>query len=425
MRLQRREPFPDVNLRSRSLAAEIYEAHDPRTLDPGDYDGRRYLVAGRLLARRKHRHATFFDLRDQSGVIELCVRRDRVDRTQCAQLLSADIGDIVAAEGTVYVTDNHGLALSVLSSQLLTKALRAPPACAAGAVAMKTKRRQLELGLLAGEQTRLLLEKRSAAMSAIRAWMALNSFVEVEGPANRLFLRRCMLSGLERVYGSRKELEWLAGYIDYTQAAHQAEELVLRVAAAVVPEMNVRAHKTAIDMNGPWPNVTVRESILELCGIDILASDCSALARHLPGCPAAGARSWGSLVTELYVTTVEPRLVQPTIVYDFPLAGRALTKRHRIDDRLASSFDVVVGGMSVVTGGSELNDPLEQAARLLEQQEGVPNARSATPAGLEEDVRLLEYGLCPAAGARLEVDRLLALLTGSEVIPLPLPMSIG
>ncbi len=375
LRLQGREPFPDVYLPSRSLAATIYASHDPRTLDIGEHRSWRYVVAGRLVARRKHRHATFFDLRDQSGVIELCVRRDRPDHAECSQLLGADIGDILTADGAVYVTDNHKLALSVLTSRLLSKALRSPPTRTNGVTSTDTRSHRRELDLLADEHARMLFKTRSTLTQSIREWMRQSSFIEVEGPSSRLYLRRCLLSGLERVYqlgkcfgsvhSSRRNgldatmLEWSAAYIDYGEAARQAEDLVLYAAASIAPEMRVLWHGSSIDLRSPWRTVTVREGIREHCGLDILAADSPAIARHLPSGARAGERGWGSLVNELYTALVEPTLMQPTIVFDFPLSGRALAKRHPVHDELAGGFRVVIGGIEVASGDSELNDPQE------------------------------------------------------------------
>jgi len=444
LRLGGRELFPDVHLRSRSLAATIYASHDPRTLDTGEHRSWRYVVAGRLVARRKHRHATFFDLRDQSGVIELCARRSQPDHLECSQLLNADIGDIVTAEGTVYVTDNHKLALSVLTSRLLTKALRSPPARTNSATRTDTRSRPGELDLLANEQARKLFKTRSAITESIRAWMQQNLFIEVEGPSSRLYLRRCLLSGLERVYelgrclGSVHSsqwngrdatmLEWSTAYIDYMEAARQAEGLILHAAASIAPEMRVLWHDNSIDLRSPWRTVTVREGIREQCGLDILTADLSAIARHLPSATCAANANWASQVNELYRRLLEPKLIQPTIVYDFPLDGRVLVKRHPAHDELAGDFRVVIGGIEVASGESELNDPQElwtrSSAREGSASGDAPEENGPPSAFPEEEVRLLEYGLCPAASARLQVDRLIMLLTGSDsvrdVVPVPL-----
>jgi len=448
LRLKGYDPFPEVRLPSRLLAAEVYALHDPRELAPGEHSAWRHTVAGRLVGRRKHRHATFIDLRDQSGVIELCAKPDRLEDAQCAQLRDADMGDIICVEGTVYVTDNRQLTLSITSSQLLAKALRSPP------VRQSAPRDggQRALALLADETARDILKARSTLTGAIREWMAAHEFVAVEAPtlqpladaadcrsltvasadapgwsaalraSSRSYLRRCLVGGFERVYElgrcfaadragarapERTMLEWAVAYTDHTEAARQAEELILHAAASVDSRLRAPSHERAIDLSGPWRTMTVREGIEERCRLDILTADTCELARRCSS--RAGGEgdgdNWDSLVNALYEDLVEPELIAPTIVFDFPLSAHALARRHPVHDRLASSFRVVIGGVEVARGDSELNDPHEQWQRL-----DAPGKGARTPAPRDEEVRLLEYGLCPAASAQLHVDRLLGML---------------
>jgi lysyl-tRNA synthetase class 2 len=461
--MQGSDPFPDVRLTSRSLASEIHTSHDPHELGPGEQRAFRYLVAGRLLARRKHRHAVFLDLMDRSGIIELCVRRDQLDDEQHSQLTGLDIGDIVSAEGWIYVTDNHTLTLLVTSSQLLAKALRSPPAGARHRN-MRTEPRhhQHELDVLANQQARMLLEVRATVNEAIRGWMRRHQFVELEGPvlqrpravppvltdreaairglvlrtSSRQYLRRCLLGGLERVYdlgkrfpsGCSKEcggpeltmLEWSTAYVDYREAAHQCEELIAHTAATLTADTQMRWGGPTVALGLPWRTTTVRDAILERCGLDVLTTTPSALAQRLPRVSGTDG-DWGIWVCELFTRCVEPWLVQPTLVYDFPLAGRELVKRHPTHEQLASDFRAIVGGLVLAEGNGELNDPREAWVRtrgLAESREGTVPSTSG-----ECELDLLEYGLCPAASVELHVDRLLMLLTASEtvrdVIPFP------
>jgi lysyl-tRNA synthetase, class II len=431
--MQGSDPFPDVRLTSRSLAREIHMAHDPHELGPGEHRACRYLVAGRLLARRKHRHAVFLDLGDRSGLIELCVRGDRPDGEQRSRLLSSDIGDIVSVEGWIYVTDNHTLTLSVGSSRLLAKALRAPPA---GNRPRDTQPRSRhsrgELELLASQRTRMLLETRSTLNGAIREWMRQHDFIELEGPVPRCsarqHLRRCLLGGLERVYDLGKRvpcgsgnrdgcpeltmLEWSTAYADCAQAAHQTQELIAHTAAALAADARTGRSERSVDLTGAWTATTVRDAILERCGIDVLASTPAELARCLPRRTSYADGAWDGLVCELYATRVEPRLERPTLVYDFPLAARELVKRHPADRRLASDFRVVVGGRVLAAGNGELNDPHEQWLRARERADS--DEGTVPTAARESELDLLEYGMCPAASVELYVDRLLMLLTGGE-----------
>jgi len=446
LQLQGYEPFPEVHLPSRLLATEINARHDPRELLPGVHDAWRYAVAGRVLARRKHRHATFIDLRDQSGTIELCVKPEQLADARCAQLRRADVGDIVYAHGAVYVTDNRRLTLLIDASKLLAKALRPPP----GAHLVAPSESQRALDLLANERTRAIFRARAAMTGALREWMAEHSFIEVEGPilqrssdgvslrdSSRLHLRRCLLGGFERVYElgrcagparsrsplcspERTVLEWAAAYADHVQAARQTEQLILRAAEAVSPRMSVRRSARLIDFSGPWRTITVREGIQERCGLDIFAADASALAAQSRLTRGSDA-SWDSVVLALYRNVVEPSLTQPTIVCDFPLADQPLARRHPAHARLASSFRVVIGGIEVASGDSELNDPRERWDRL--SRTAASSGERERPISGDEEVRLLEYGQYPAAGAQLHIDRLLMLLTESssvqEVIPFP------
>jgi lysyl-tRNA synthetase, class II len=457
LRLGGQEPFPDARLPARSLAAEIHTEHDPRALESGEHPRWRYTVAGRLMARRKHRHATFFDLRDQSGIIELCVRRDNPDEARCSPLIGADLGDILTAEGTVYVTDNHTLTISVVSSQLLAKALRLPPGRSARADS-EPRGHQRDLSLLANEPTRRLVETRSAAATAVRVWMAENLFVETGGPmldalaarplvarqdasrprgssrfSPRLGFRRCLLGGLERVYAledrSRDEisgcpgdvftiLDWATAYIDYEDAARQVEEIIQRVALAIGPSPIARSGETTIDLSPPWQSITVRESISRQCGIDVLTTDASALARWAPAEADLGTDSWGSLVNGIYTAHVEPKLMQPTIVRDFPLTDQMFARTHPGFGKLACNFVAVIGGVEVAGGDSELNDPHEQRARLTADEAGTVVDSDRAVAHRDREVWLLEYGLCPAAYAMLYIDRLISLLTDESPRPL-------
>jgi lysyl-tRNA synthetase, class II len=432
LRLQGAEPYPQANLPARSLAADLYAAHDPAAMACGEHEGLKYTVAGRLVARRKHQHATFLDVIDASGVVELCIKRERLSDPRCKQLRGADLGDIVCAEGTVYVTDNHRLTLAVTRARLLAKALRLPPVRAGAQHVAAARHRQRELDLLASERTRALFRARSALTAATRGWMEDNGFIEVQAPAlrssSRSFLRRCLVGGLERVYvlggclgGARNGqldgpehtmLEWSAAYVDSLSAARHAEALIVHAAARVAPEMRASWRGNSVELGGPWHTTTVRDCILERCGLDVHEADASELARLLAPETAGETGTWGSYVDALYAKLVQPTLIQPTVVLDLPLHGHSLAKRHPRYDRLAASFRVVVAGVEVCSGEEELNDPGEQGARLNAGDDIRGDGDVA--AAPDEEVRLLEYGLCPAASASLRIDRLLMLLTGSE-----------
>jgi lysyl-tRNA synthetase class 2 len=207
-------------------------------------------------------------------------------------------------------------------------------------------------------------------------------------------------------------LEWSAAYVDSRSAARHTEALILHAAASVAPEMRASWRGNSVELGGPWHTTTVRDCILKQCGLDVLQADAAAMAQLLPPHTVAEDGTWGTHVSALYTQLVQPQLIQPTVVLDLPLHRNSLAKRHPRDDRLAASFRVVVAGVEMCTGEEELNDPDEQCTRL-DAQKHIPTGGNvaATP---DEEVQLLEYGLCPAASASLRIDRLLMLLTGSE-----------
>ena len=423
LRVRGYEPFSAAHLTLRSLAAAIHATHDPRMLDPGEHRQWWYTVAGRLVGRRKHRHATFFDLEDQSGVIELSVKRDRQGSEGCSLLTCADLGDIVSAEGVIYVTDNHELTVSVLSAKLLTKALRSPPRRVDRAGSNRSQREH-ELNLLVNERARLLVEIRSSVAEAIRAWMAENLFIEVGEPGlrahcGRLDLRQCLLAGLERVYDMRQRsrpragntttLEWATAYIEYKEAARQVQELVRHVAHAVGSHAPTLRPEHVTDLERPWRFITARAAIMQECGLDVIALNGCELASWISGEPRVSDESWGALVSRIYSTHVASKLMSPTIVYDFPVSDQAFARRHPTHEQLTCSFAVVIAGVEIARGRTELNDPQEQRLRLAADGCSLDDGWR-TAGDLDREVRLLEYGMTPAACATLEIDRLSTLI---------------
>ena len=209
-------------------------------------------------------------------------------------------------------------------------------------------------------------------------------------------------------------LEWSAAYIDHREASRQAEALIVHTAASIAPTMRVLRDRQPIDLGGPWLTTTVREAIIAHCEVDILAADCATLVQHLPDDARAAVDNWEAVVRKLYTAFVQPELTQPTIVYDFPLADRELVRRHSVNEQLASDFSVVVGGVELAAGNGELNDPQERWTRA--QPITGTRDQNAPSACHEQELHLLEYGLCPAASVELHVDRLLMLLTASETL---------
>jgi lysyl-tRNA synthetase class 2 len=471
------EPFPHISTRvPRTWAADILAAHDPAALAAGAHEGLTYRVAGRLIARRGHAKTTFFDLRDQSGVIQVVARRDAMGEQAYEHMVGLDIGDIVTVEGYVYITQRSQLTLAVSACTLLAKALRPPPDRYHGMEDQGTRYRYRELDLLANEQTRTMFFRRTKMIEAIHDFLRERGFTQVETPmlqtlaggaASRpfvthhnaldidvylrisveLYLNRCIVGGLENIYdlgrAFRNEgishrhspeftiLEWMMSYADYWDVAKFTEDLAESVALRTLGTTKVEQHDgRVVDLATPWKRITLRDAIRDAVGIDFLESSNEQLLAALGESGGEGGQdsdpSWAKLVDAIYVKFVEPTLHQPTHVFDFPVDLFPICKRHPEDPRLSEHFDSVIRGMEILSGDTELNDPLDQLNRFViqrQQSSGDGDDGDQPQPNDEEYVRALEYGMAPTAGGGLGVDRLLMVLTGvesmREVVPFP------
>ncbi|HEU0251339.1 MAG TPA: lysine--tRNA ligase [Solirubrobacteraceae bacterium] len=455
------EPFPHIQGGERTQIAALHERHDPAELKAGEHPALTYRLAGRVIARRGHGKTAFIDLRDSTGQIQLAVRQDTLGQEHYEQILDLDVGDIIEAQGPIYVTQRGGLALAAHSCTLLTKALRPPPAKYHGLGDTGTRYRYRELDLLANESTRELFLTRSKTIDALRAFLAEQGFIEVETPVLQalaggasarpflthhnaldqemslrisveLYLNRCLIGGLENVYDLGKcfrnegisyrhspeftMLEWLMSYADHTAVARFTEEMVAYVAQRVLGTTMIERGGEQIDLSAPWRVTTMQAEIDRVTGVDFLAASRDELATLIEDRVHPDA-SWAQVVQSVYSKLVEPTLNQPTMVYDFPLDSFPITKAHAQDDRLAEHFDAVIGGIELVSGDSEVTDPIEQWERFVAQRkERQVDDDDAPHPHDEEYVRALEYGLAPSASGGMGVDRLLMLLTGHETL---------
>ncbi len=480
------EPYPHISTRTpRTWVADIQGAHDPAALGPGEHEGLAYRVAGRLIARRGHAKYTFFDLRDQSGTMQVVARREEMGEESYEHMTGLDIGDIVSVEGCVYITQRGQLALAASSCTLLAKALRPPPDRYHGMEDPGERYRHRELDLLANEQTRAMFFRRTKMIEAIHDFLREHGFTQVETPmlqtlaggaASRpfvthhnaldvdvylrisveLYLNRCIVGGLENIYdlgrAFRNEgishrhspeftiLEWMMSYADYWDVAKFTEDMAESVALRTLGSTKVEQYDgSVIDFATPWRRISLQEAIADAVGIDFLEASREQLIAALGDAGQsmeimAGAErgeggwdpnlTWAKLVDAIYVKHVEPNLHQPTHVFDFPVDLFPICKRHAEDPRLAEHFDSVIRGMEILSGDTELNDPLDQHARFIKQRQQAAGGDGDQPQPNDEAyVRALEYGMAPTAGGGLGVDRLLMALTGvesvREVVPFP------
>jgi lysyl-tRNA synthetase class 2 len=467
------EPYPHLNGKiPRAWIADVLAAHDPAAMKHGVHPGLTYRICGRTIARRGHAKTTFFDIRDQSGSMQVVARAEAMGEQSYERMTSLDIGDIVSVEGDIYITKRGQLTLGVSDCTLLAKALRPPPDRHHGMEDLGSRYRHRELDLLANAETREMFFKRTKVIEAIHEVLREKGFTQVETPmlqtlaggassrpftthhnaldtdlylriSVELYMNRCVVGGLENVYdlgrAFRNEgishrhspeftiLECMKTYADYIDIALWCEEVAEQVALRTLGTTKVEQYDgQVIELAKPWARITLRDALKDAVEIDYLQTSSEQLLELL-GDSAAGEqdKGWAKLVEAVYSKYVEPNLLQPTHVFDFPLELFPICKRHSEDPRLGEHFDTVIRGMEILSGDSELNDPLDQWDRFVKQRQQRPGeADDDQPHPYDEGyVRALEYGMAPTSGGGIGVDRLLMILSGvesiREVVPFP------
>ena len=449
------EPFPHAYPGVERIA-DVKAPHEG--LEPGEETAVRARVAGRIAARRGQGKAAFVDLVDRSGRLQLHARVDVLGQESLDRLVGLDLGDLIGAEGTVFRTRRGELSLKLGGWTLLAKSLAPPPDKHGGLQDPELRQRRRELDLIANEETRALFLARARAVSAIRRELDDDGFVEVETPtlqpiyggaaarpftthhnaldrtlylriATELYLKRLIVGGLERVYEIGKNfrnegidsthnpeftvIEWYEAYADYEDTARRCERVVAAAAAAV-------GYEGEIDFSAPWKRETLGDAIRERTGIDIYAhrslaalqGEMRARGLEVPEHEA----TWALLVDHLLSRHVEPALVQPTFLMDYPVELSPFAKRHRSVEGLTERFEAYAGGTEFANAFTELNDPDEQRRRFEAQREAAAAGDEEAHPFDEGFLAALEQGMPPTGGIGIGIDRLVMLLTGRRSI---------
>ena len=345
----------------------------------------------------------------------------------------------------------------MLDFTLLAKSLRPPPEKHHGLTDVETRFRRRELDLIANEEARDLFITRARVISAVRRFLDAEGFIEVETPvlqplyggalarpftthhnaldrefylriATELYLKRLIVGGLERVYELGKDfrnegvdtthnpeftmLEWYEAYADYEDIASRCERLVAYVASEA-------GYTGEIDLSPPWRRERLPQAILERTGIDIMElSTREALADAMTarGLPVKSEDTWPQLVDELLSKHVEPTLIEPTFLLDYPVALSPFAKRHRSIPGLVERFEAYIGGLEIANAFTELNDPDEQRRRFEEQRALAGAGDEETQPYDEAFVEALEQGMPPTGGIGIGIDRLVMVITGKRSI---------
>ncbi len=458
-------PYPPRVQRSHTAAEAV------REFETGEPE-REISLVGRLMSIRVMGKSTFAHIEDGSGRIQIYLRRDALGEEAYEFFRrDFDIGDFIGVTGQLFRTRTGEITLQVMDFKMLAKSLRPLPAKWHGLKDVETRYRQRYLDLIANEEVREVFVIRAHIVSALRRFLDERGFLEVETPvlqpiyggaaarpfvthhnildqdlylriSDELYLKRLIIGGYERVYEIGKDfrnegvshkhnpeftqLEFYQAYADYNDVMKMAEEMVAYVAQEVLGTTRITYQGNEIDLAPPWPRRSLRQAIKEESGIDYQDHpDAQSLYQAIQaiGGNVEPKASRGKLVDALLSNYVEPKLIQPTFLVDYPLEVSPLAKRKPGSLDTVERFEGFAGGMELCNAFSELNDPLDQEERFLAQGR-------AYEAGDEEAHQMdkdwliaLSYGMPPTGGFGMGIDRLTMLLTDQvsirEVILFP------
>ena len=426
--------------------------------------GRRVALAGRLLAKRVMGKAAFAQVQDVSGRIQLFLQSATLGDIYEA-FKGWDVGDIVAAEGTLMRTRTGELSLKADTLRLLVKSLRPLPDKWHGLADVEQRYRQRYVDLIVTPEAREVFVQRSRIVAALRRWLDARRFLEVETPmmhylvggatakpfathhnaldldlylrvAPELYLKRLVVGGFERVYEINRNfrnegvstrhnpeftmLELYEAYATYEEVMDLTESMIRDVALEVLGTAAVSWEGNAIDLGPRFRRWKLEEAVREL-NPDISVADCrdrGALAAHCRrlGVPVKDGQGWGKLLLELFEKTVEGGLVQPTFITHYPVEVSPLARESDTEPGITDRFELFVGGRELANGFSELNDPEDQAARFRAQVAAMDTGDDEAMHYDADYIRALEVGLPPTGGLGVGIDRLVMLLTDSASI---------
>ena len=445
-------------------AEEIRAAHDQHDAAALEESGARYAVGGRIMARRDFGKAAFIQLQDRSGRLQVYVGRDNIGTDAFDQFKKLDLGDIVGVTGVPFRTRTGELSLRADGLRLLTKALQPLPEKWHGLTDVETRYRQRYLDLIVNPEVRETFRKRSRIIGVIRDFMQQRDFLEVETPmmqplaggatakpfvthhntlkmdlflriAPELYLKRLVVGGFERVFEINRNfrnegisiqhnpeftmMEFYQAYATYRDLMDFTEELVCHVAQTVCGTLKLSYGGREVNLSAPWERLTVREAIAKYGKVDpqLLEDRQRTLeyARGL-GLELDDNIGHGKLLTEIFDEVAEPNLWHPTFITEYPTEVSPLSRKNDDNPEVVDRFELFIVGRELANAFSELNDPDDQKERFLRQLAEKEAGDEEAHAMDEDYVRALEYGLPPAAGEGIGIDRLVMLLTDSASI---------
>jgi lysyl-tRNA synthetase class 2 len=421
-------------------------------------------IAGRIMAVRRMGKASFFHLQDRRGRLQVYVQQNTLGEEAYGLFRTLDVGDIVGVCGHLFRTRTKELTLDAQGLRLLTKCLRPLPEKWHGLADVEARYRQRYVDLMVNPEVREAFEKRSRIVRLLRRFFEERDFLEVETPmmqaipggaaarpfvthhntldmelylrvAPELFLKRLLVGGFERVFELNRNfrnegisvrhnpeftmIEFYQAYATFEDLIRLTEELFVNIAKEVNSGLQVPYGEHVIDLRPPWRRLTIREAIMEHGGateidVDSLEGLCNFARRK--GLHIDLNAPYGNLLVEIFEEVAEAKLIQPTFMTGYPLEVSPLARKSEQNPAMVDRFELFIGGRELANAFSELNDPADQRQRFLEQMQA-REAGDDTANPIDEDyVRALEYGMPPAAGEGIGIDRLVMFFTNSPSI---------
>ena len=428
-------------------------------------------LAGRMTASRGQGKVTFADIADEAGKIQVFLKKNVLGDESYEALKDLDIGDFIGVNGTVKRTNKGEITIFAEEWSLLTKSLRALPEKYHGLSDVETRYRQRYLDMISNPEVLDTFKTRIKMVSVMRRALEDDGYLEVETPmmhpipggatarpfithhntydrdlymrvAPELYLKKLIVGGFDKVFEINRcfrnegvdtkhnpeftSMELYKAYEDFEGLMDETEELFKRVIEGTIGSLSFEFQGDTIDCSGDWSRMTLFDAIREHAGVDLEQTrdrkEAAALAKGV-GIECDASMGYGKIVDEVFSERVQPKLVQPTFLYDYPIELSPLAKKKRGNPALTERFQAIIGTMELCNAFSELNDPIDQRERF-EAQGALRDAGDDEAQVLDEDfIAALEIGMPPTAGLGIGIDRLAMLLTDSasirEVIMFP------
>ncbi len=433
-------------------------------LEQGQKSEQAYRIAGRIMIFRKHGKATFCDLMDATGKLQLYLNQKAVGKEAFDGFNDLDIGDWIGVCGHLFKTRTGELSLKVDSFKLLSKSIRILPEKWHGLKDKELRYRQRYLDFLVNPSVREVFKQRTCIISSIREFLNKKGFHEVETPmlqtipggaaarpftthhnaldldlylriAPELYLKRLIVGGFEKVYEINRNfrnegisykhnpeftmLEFYQAFSNYHKLMDLTQELIQYAAKNALKTLEICYKNHHINLSGQWSRMTMIDSIKKVAGLEVgFQMERKALEHTAKSLDIEVGKDFGKgkIINQIFEAAVEPQLIEPTFITDFPLEISPLAKRHPEDPNIVERFELFIGGEEIANAFSELTDPAEQLERFRKQAQSSDEEERLTGQIDKDFIKALEYGMPPTGGEGIGIDRLIMVLTGSESI---------